>query len=93
MPPHPLNNFETQKYYQNEPRFNGAYSRDNLQKIKGESYAANLDEYFDIGTHWIALYVKNNDVTYFDSFGQQKVRLNKINGIKDYFVAEIKKES
>ena len=22
----------------------------------------------DIGTHWVALYAKNNDVTYFDSF-------------------------
>ena len=32
MLPHPLNNFEIQKYYQNEPRFNGVYSRDNLQK-------------------------------------------------------------
>ena len=32
MPPHPLTNFETQEYYQNEPRFNGVYSRDNLQK-------------------------------------------------------------
>ena len=29
MPPHPLTNFEIQKYYQNEPRFNGIYSRDN----------------------------------------------------------------
>ena len=29
MPSHPLTNFEIQKYYQNEPRFNGAYSRDN----------------------------------------------------------------
>ena len=34
MPPHPLTNFETQEYYQNEPRFNGVYSRDNLQKKK-----------------------------------------------------------
>ena len=73
MPPHPLNNFETQKYYQNEPRFNCVYSRDNLQKIKGEAYVANLDEYSDIGTHWIALYVKNNDVTYFDSFGVEHI--------------------
>ena len=32
MPPHPLTNFEIQKYYQSEPRFNGAYSRDNLHK-------------------------------------------------------------
>ena len=68
MPPHPLNNFEIQKY-QNEPRFNGVYSRDNLQKIKDGAYIINLDEYSDIGTHWVALYVQNNDVTYFDSFG------------------------
>ena len=30
--PHPLTKFEIQKYYQNEPRFNGVYSRDNLPK-------------------------------------------------------------
>ena len=32
MPPHPLTNFEIQKYYQNEPRFNGVYCRDNLPR-------------------------------------------------------------
>ena len=36
MPPHPLTNFEIQKYYENEPKFNVAYSRDNLTKIKDE---------------------------------------------------------
>ena len=30
IPPHPLTNFEIQKYYQNEPRFNGVYSTDDL---------------------------------------------------------------
>ena len=45
MPTHPLTNFEIQKYYQNEPRFNGVYSRDNLKKIKGKAYIINLDEY------------------------------------------------
>ena len=30
-------------------------------------YIINLYEYSDIGTHWVALYVQNNDVTYFDS--------------------------
>ena len=35
MPHHPLTNFEIQKYYQIESRFNGVYSRDNLQKNKG----------------------------------------------------------
>ena len=68
MPPHPLTNFEIQKSYQNEPRFNGVYSRDNLQKIKDGAYIINLDEYSDIGTHWVAFYIQNN-VTYFDSLG------------------------
>ena len=74
MPPHPLTNFEITKYYENEPKFNGVYSRDNLpNKIKDEAYVINLDEYSDIGTHWIALYVKNNDITYFDSFGVEHI--------------------
>ena len=68
MPPHPLTNFEIQKYYQNDPRFNGVYSRDNLPKIKHGAYVINLDDYSDIGTYCIALHVQNNDVTYFDSF-------------------------
>ena len=73
MSPHPLTNFEIQKYYQNEPKFNGVYSRDNLQKIKDGAYITNLDEYSDIGTHWVALYIQNNDVTYFDSFGVEPI--------------------
>ena len=59
-PPHPLTNFEIQEYYQNEPRFNGVFSRDNLlNSIKDGAYVINLDEYRDIGTHWIELYVNN----------------------------------
>ena len=58
------------KYYENKSRFNGVYSRDNLpNKIKDGAYVINLDEYSDIGTHWVALWVSNNNVTYFDSFG------------------------
>ena len=73
MPPHPLTNFEIQKYYQNEPRFNGVYSRDNLPKLKDGAYIINLDEYSDTGTHWVSLYVENNDVTYFDSLGVEHI--------------------
>ena len=73
MPSHPLTNFEIRKYYQNEPRFNGFYSRDNLPKIKDGAYVINLDEYSDIGTHWVALYVQNNNVTYFDSFDVEHI--------------------
>ena len=54
MPLHPLTNFEIQKYYQHEPRFNGAYSRDNLPKIKDGAYVINLDEYSNIRTLWVA---------------------------------------
>ena len=69
IPPHPLTNLEIQMNYQNEPRFNGVYSRDNLpDKIKDGTYVINLDGYFDIGTHWMALYVNSKTATYFDSF-------------------------
>ena len=75
LPPHPLTNFEIQEYYQNEPRFNGVFSRDNLpNSIKNGAYVINLNEYHDIGTHWVALYVNNKIVTYFDSFGVEHIR-------------------
>ena len=74
MTPHPRTNFEIQAYHQNEPRFIGAYSRDNLpDKIKDGAYAINLDEYSDIGIHWIALYVNNKTVTYFDGSGIEHI--------------------
>ena len=68
MSPHSLTNFEIQKYYQNEPKFNGVDSRNDLFKIKDGAYIINLDEYESIGTHWIALYVNAENVTYIDSF-------------------------
>ena len=62
-------------YYQNLPRFINVYLRDNLpDKIRDGAYVINLDEYSDIETHWIALYVQNNDVTYFDSFGVEHIQ-------------------
>ena len=52
IPPHPLANFEIQKYYENEPRFNGVYSRNNLPKqIKDGTYVINLDKHKDTGKH------------------------------------------
>ena len=57
----PLTDFEIQKYYQNEPRFSGVYSRSNLpKKIKDEAYVINLEKYADVGTHWIALFYNRN---------------------------------
>ena len=74
IPPHPLTNFEIQKYYKNEPRFNGVFSRNNLpKKIKDGAYIINLDEHANVGTHWIALFCKKNEIVYFDSFGVEYI--------------------
>ena len=61
-------------YNQNEPRFNGIFSGNNLpKKIKDGAYVINLEEYADVGTHWIALFCNENETLYFDSFGVEHV--------------------
>ena len=54
MLPHPLTNFELQKYYQNKSTFNVVYSRNNLSLIKDGAYIITLDEYESVGIYWIA---------------------------------------
>ena len=57
LPHHPVTNVKIQKYYKNEPTFNGVFSRNNFpKKIKDGVYMINLDEYGDVSTHWIALF-------------------------------------
>ena len=51
MPPGPLTNFEIQKYYQDEPKFQCVHSRNNSSKVKDGVYKINLDESKSIGTH------------------------------------------
>ena len=77
-----MTNFEIQIYYQNDLRFNGIYSRYDLPRIKDEVFVTNLDEYSDIGSHWVPLYVGEaspkgvggvNDATYFDCFGVEHI--------------------
>ena len=89
MPSHPLTNFEIGNYYENEPTFNGVYSRNNLPKIiKNGAYVINLDEYADVGTHWIALYEKSNEIIYFDSFGVEHVpkEIKKLKSLKQIYL-------
>ena len=82
MLPCPRPNFEIQKYYQKEPKFNGVYSRNNLPKIKYGAYVRNLDECKSMQIHLIALYDNNNNnntnndknnVTYCESFGFEHI--------------------
>ena len=71
---HPLTNFEIQKYYENEPRFNGVFSRDNMpEKIKDGAYVINLDEYANVGIHWIAVFCNKSEIIYFDRLGVEHV--------------------
>ena len=70
IPPHPLTTFQIERHYQNEPRFSGDFSRNNLpKKIKDGAYVINLDEYADIATDWTDLFCNRNEIVYFDSFG------------------------
>ena len=74
MPPHPLTNFEIQKFYQNEPRFNGVYSRNNLPKNKGWGIC-NKPWWICRCRHTIGLlyFVTEVKSVYFDSFGAEHV--------------------
>ena len=95
LPSHPLTNIEISEYYKNEPRFNGVYSRNNLpNKMKKGAYVINLDEYQNIGTHWVALFVTPKYTTEssssertvcFDSFGIEHIpkEINKFIGNND----------
>ena len=61
MPPHSLTIFQLQKCYENEPRFNGVYTRNSLPKRKDWTYVVNLDEYKSVETYWIALHVNGDN--------------------------------
>ena len=86
MPFQPLTNIEISEYYKNEPRFIGVNSRNNLPKtIKKGAYVINLDEYENTCTHWVSVFVKTNEVIYFDSFGIEYIpsEINKFIGNSD----------
>ena len=46
------------------------------KNIKDEVYVINLDEYPDVGTHWIALFCNRSEIVYFNSFGVEYVLEN-----------------
>ena len=83
MPPHHLTIFEIKMHYESEPRFNGVFSRDNMPKtIKDGVYIINLDEYADVGTHWIALFCNRSEILAILVLNIFLKKLNKLLGIK-----------
>ena len=54
--------------FKNIKGFHGVFSRNNLTKIKNGAYIISLDHSKNTGTHWVFIFIKNNEVIYFDSF-------------------------
>ena len=64
---------EIQDYFKNEKRFNGVFLRNNLPNLKDGAYVINLDHSKNTGTHWVVIFVKKDEVIYFDSFGVEYI--------------------
>ena len=80
---HPLNNVEITNYFNDEPRFNGFFSRNNLPRIKDVAYVINLDDKNSKGTHWVSLFINKDIAIYFDSFVTEYTPQEVLNKIKD----------
>ena len=81
---HPLTNFEIQKYYQIETKFNGfVYTRNSLPKIKDGAYVINLGMFKSIEAHWIALYMNGNNVIHLDNLGVEHIPKDSKNFIEN----------
>ena len=83
VPLHPSNNMEITNYFNYEPKFNGAFSRNNLSRIKDGAYVMNLDDKNSKGTHWISSFIDRNAAVYFVSFLIQYIPSEVLNKIID----------
>ena len=86
---HPLNNIEIANYFNNEPRFNGVFPRNNLSSIKDGAYVINLDSKKSEGTYCVSLFIDGNRVLYFDCFGVEYIPQEVSNKIKDKSILTI----
>ena len=68
MLPHPLTNFEIQRYHQAEPRLDGVKGN-NLPAVSSTADVISLDEYTNTRTNQVTCFFKNNNVKYLVSFG------------------------
>ena len=68
-PLHPLNNIKITKYFYNDLRFDGVFSRNSSPRIKDRAYVINIHDKNSKGTDWVSLLINKNITTYFDSFG------------------------
>ena len=64
-----LKHCKVPKYHDQDCRFNGVYSRNNLPRIKDGVSAINQDDEESKGTYWVSLFINISTAVYFDSFG------------------------
>ena len=69
----PLTNFEITDYFKGVKAFNGVFLRNNLPNLKNGAYVINLNHSKNTGTHWVVIFVKENEVIYFDTFGVEYI--------------------
>ena len=60
-------------YFKDVKGFNGVFSRNNLPKLKNGAYVINLDHSENTLKQWVVIFVKSNEVIYFDSFGVEYI--------------------
>ena len=60
-------------YFKDVKRFNVVHSRNNLPNLKKGAYVINLDHLKSTGTHWVVIFVTEDEVIYFDSFGVEYI--------------------
>ena len=91
MPPHLLTNFEIQKYFIkiNQDLMVFFLEIIYLKKIKDGAYIINLDEYANVGTHWIALFCKKKMKLFISIVLVLNIFLKKLNNLLKNFL-EIK---
>ena len=82
VPLHPLNNIKITNYFNNEPVFNGVFSRNSLPRTD-RAYVINFDDKNSKGTHWDSLFIHKNVTIYFDSFGIEYIPQEVLNKIRD----------
>ena len=74
---------EITKYINNKLRFNGAFPRNNLFRIKDGVYVINLDDKKNKGTHWGSLFIDRNTCAYLEYFGVEYIPQDVLNKMKD----------
>ena len=78
-----MSNIKITKYFNYRHRFNGIFSRDNLTRIKNETFIINIDDKQSIGAHWVSLFTDRNTTMYFDSLSIEYIPQEVLIKIKD----------